>query len=74
MSGGYNEKQMFKNHKVLRDKLQKKVGGGGQLLLNLIVKAIRKFKIFSFAFGMNKGRSNDEDIKNAKLFAEKLLN
>ncbi|MDR0474426.1 MAG: flavodoxin [Treponema sp.] len=70
-SGGYSNKKMKKNHKALRNLLQKK---GFIILDEFGCKGYTAFKIFKFTFRMNKGRPNDEDIKNAEIFADKLLN
>ena len=66
-SGMYSDKQMLKNHKALKDLLQNK----GFLIVNEF--GCKGFYFFGFKFlGLNKKNPNNEDIKNAELFAEKL--
>ena len=69
-SGIYTEKKMAKDHKALRILLQNK----GFLILNEFgCKGFNTNSILKYFGGMNKGRPNDEDVKNAELFAEKLM-
>ena len=66
-SGTYKEKKMQKDHKALRDILQKK---GFEIVNEFSCKGFY-YLGFKF-FGFNKKHPNNEDIKNAELFAEKL--
>jgi flavodoxin len=67
-SGTYNEKKMLGDHKSLRNILQNK----GFVIINEF--GCKGFFYFGLKiFGMNKNSPNDEDIKNAEVFAEKLL-
>jgi flavodoxin len=69
-SGIYSKEKMLKDHEVLRTILQNKgfliVGEFGCLGHNTN-------SFLRFFGGMNKGGPNSEDIKNAELFAEKLM-
>jgi len=71
-SGRYNKKKMLNDHKALRNILQ---GKGFMIIEEFGCKGFSyyNFKLFKKRFEMNKGRPNDEDIKNAEMFAEKLL-
>ena len=67
-SGGSSEKSASKNHKALREILQSK----GFVVIDEF--NCKGFVYFFFKFlGTNKGRPNDEDIKNAEIFADSLL-
>jgi len=74
-SGRHNKKKMFNDHKALRNILQSKgfnvideFGCKGFSYYNFkLIKTKKRFE-------MNKNRPNDEDLKNAEIFAEKLLN
>ena len=66
--GSYNEKRMLNNHKALKNILQKK----GFVIIDEF--SCKGFVYFGLKiFRMNKNSPNDEDIKNAEVFAEKLL-
>jgi flavodoxin len=69
-SGIYSKEKMLKDHDALRTILQNKgfiiVGEFGCLGHNTN-------SFLRFFGGMNKGRPNSEDIKNAELFAERLM-
>jgi len=67
-SGKYNNEQMKKNHETLRNLLQNK---GFNVINEFGCKGFFYFGIK--IFGMNKKSPNDEDIKNAEIFAADLL-
>jgi len=71
-SGRHNKRKMFNDHKALRNILQSK---GFMIIDEFGCKGFSHYnlKLFKKRFEMNKGRPNDEDIKNAEIFAEKLL-
>ena len=72
--GTYNKRRMTNNHRALRNLLQSKK-------LEIIGEfSCKGFSYYHFKllktkkrFEMNKGRPNEDDIKNAEAFAEKLL-
>ena len=66
----YSEKIMLRNHKVLSDLLRTK---GFPVTHEFGCKGFTTRSIFNLIGGKNKGRPNEEDINNAKLFADKLL-
>ena len=69
-SGVYTYKKMFKDHMALRTLLQNK----GLIIVDEFgCKGFNTNSILKYIGGMNKGRPNNEDIKNANIFAEKLL-
>ena len=72
--GTYNQRRLVNNHKALRNILQSK---GFEIIGEFSCKGFSyyNFKLFKTKkrFEMNKGRPNEEDIKNAEIFAEKLL-
>ena len=68
-SGMTGEKKLTKDHSALREKLQSK----GYLIVDEF--QCKGFNINSFLKyfgGINKGRPNEEDLKHAEVFAEKL--
>jgi flavodoxin len=69
-SGVYSIKKMLNDHKTLRKLLENK----GFVIINEFgCKGYNTNSILKYFGGMNKDRPNDEDIKNAEVFAEKLL-
>lgn len=69
-SGIYSAKKMQNDHKTLRNILESK---GFEILGEFGCKGYNTNSILKRFGGMNKGRPNTEDIKNAEAFAEKLL-
>jgi flavodoxin len=69
-SGVYSDKKMLTDHKALRKLLQNK---GFAIVNEFGCKGYNTNSILKYFGGMNKDRPNDEDIKNAETFAEKLL-
>lgn len=68
-SGVTGEKKLAKDHSALREKLQSK----GYLIVDEFqCKGFNTNLFLKYFGGMNKGRPNEEDLKNAKAFAEKL--
>ena len=65
----YTEKKMNSDHKYLRSILQKK---GFVIIGEFSCKGHNTNSFLKYIGGMNKGRPNDEDLKNAEIFAEKL--
>ena len=61
---------MVKDHKALWILLQNK---GFMIVNEFGCKGYNMNSILKYFGGLNKGRPNDEDIKNAELFAEKLM-
>ena len=68
-SGMFKPNKMLKDHKVLRELLQKK---GFTIKNEFSCHGCYEFKIFKWTLKFNKGRPNHEDLNNAELFAEKL--
>jgi flavodoxin len=67
-SGSHSGERMASNHKALRDILKNK----GFVVIDEF--GCKGFVYFLFKFiCMNKNRPNEDDIKNAEIFAEKLL-
>jgi len=65
----YTEKKMSKDHKLLRGILQSK---GFKIVGEFSCKGYNTNSFLKFIGGMNKGRPNNEDLKNAEAFAEAL--
>jgi flavodoxin len=59
-----------KNHKQIREKLQSK---GYEIVDEFNCRGFNTNSFLKFFGGMNKGRPNAEDIKNAEEFAQKIL-
>jgi flavodoxin len=66
----YSVKKMKNDHKTLRNLLENK---GYIIIDEFSCKGFNTNSVLKYFGGMNKNRPNDEDIKNAKAFAEKLL-
>ena len=64
-----NERKAIKDHSKLREKLESK---GYIIVDNFQCKGFNTNSFMKYFGGMNKGRPNSEDIKNAEEFAEKL--
>ena len=64
-----DEKKREKDHSTLRKKLKSK---GYRIIDEFQCKGFNTNSFMRFFGGMNKGRPNDEDIINAKDFAQKL--
>jgi flavodoxin len=62
--------KVAKDHSTLREKLQSK---GYVILDEFACRGFNTNSFMRFLGGMNKGRPNDEDLKNAEEFAQKLL-
>ena len=60
---------MVKTHKLLREKLQSK---GYTIVDEFNCKGFNTFAFLRLFGGMNKGRPNSEDLKNAETFANSL--
>jgi len=69
-SGIYNAKKMLSDHKALRSLLQNK---GFDILSEFGCKGHDTVSFLKYFGGINKGRPNTEDIKDAEAFAGKLL-
>jgi flavodoxin len=69
-SGIYTDKKMIKDHKALRIILQNK---GFTIINEFGCKGFNTNSFLKYFGGMNKGSPNEEDIKNAEIFAEGLL-
>lgn len=65
----YSEKKMLKDHKVLRNILLNK---GFVIIEEFSCKGYNTNSFLKYIGGMNKGRPNEKDLKNAEAFAEKL--
>ena len=69
-SGVFTLKKMLKDHctfrKIVENKGLKKIGEFG-------CKGFTANSVLKYLGGMNKGNPNNEDIKNAELFGEKLM-
>jgi len=63
------KKKVFKDHSVLREKLQSK---GYRIVDEFQCKGLNTNSFLKYFKGMNKGRPNAEDLKNAEGFAKKL--
>ena len=69
-SGIYNEKQMEINHRTLRDILQNK---GFVIVGEFGCPGYNTNSFLKHVGGMNKGRPNANDLKNAAAFAKELV-
>ena len=69
-SGIYSAKKMLSDHKALRSLLQNK---GFKIVSEFGCKGHDTVSFLKFFGGINKGRPNAEDIKNAETFAGKLM-
>jgi flavodoxin len=69
-SGIYTNKKMLKDHKALRTILERK---GFKIIGEFGCKGFNTNSVLKYLGGMNKGRPNDEDIKNAEKFGENLI-
>ena len=69
-SGIFNETKMLKDHEAIRNILLKK---GFTIIGEFGCLGHNTNSFLKFFGGMNKGRPNAEDIKNAEAFAEKLI-
>ena len=69
-SGIYIYRKMLSDHKALRNLLQNK---GFVIAGEFACKGYNTNSFLKYLGGMNKGRPNDKDIKNAEAFAEKLI-
>ena len=69
-SGIYNAKKMLNDHKALRSLLQNK---GFKIVSEFGCKGHDTVSFLKFFGGINQGRPNADDIKDAEAFAEKLL-
>jgi flavodoxin len=68
-SGVTGEKKLAKDHLALREKLQSK----GYLIVDEFqCKGFNTNSFLKYFGGINKGRPNEEDLKHAEAFAEKL--
>ncbi|PKL59438.1 MAG: flavodoxin [Methanomicrobiales archaeon HGW-Methanomicrobiales-4] len=63
------EAKIAKDHSCLREKLQSK---GYDIVGEFSCKGFNTNSFLKFFGGMNKGRPNDEDLKNAEKFASNL--
>jgi len=68
-SGITGEKKRTKDHSALREKLQSK---GYFIVDEFQCKGFNTNSFLKYFGGINKGRPNEEDLKHAKAFAEKL--
>jgi flavodoxin len=68
--GGITEEVILKNHHSLREKLQSK---GYVIVDEFSCKGFNTNSFLKFFGGINKGRPNAEDLKNAERFAENLI-
>ena len=64
-----DEKKRGKDHSTLREKLESK---GYRIVDEFQCKGFNTNSFLRFFGGMNKGRPNDDDLKNAEEFAQKL--
>jgi flavodoxin len=69
-SGVYNEKQMEINHTTLRNILKNK---GFVIIGEFGCRGYNTNSFLKYFGGMNKGRPNEEDLKNAVEFAKKVV-
>jgi flavodoxin len=68
-SGMTGEKKLAKDHLALREKLQSK---GYLIVGEFQCKGFNTNSFLKYFGGINKGRPNEEDLKNAEAFAEEL--
>jgi len=69
-AGITNKIKVEKDHKQLRDKLESK---GFKIVDDFQCKGFNTNSFLKYFGGMNKGRPNTEDLKNAEEFAQNLL-
>ena len=69
-SGIYKYKKMLKDHQDLRTILESK---GFKIIGEFGCKGFNTNSVLKIFGGMNKGNPNNEDIKNAEIFGEKLI-
>ena len=68
-AGVTGEKKLSKDHSTLREKLEAK---GYRIVDEFQCKGFNTNVFLKYFGGMNKGRPNEEDLKHAEAFAEKL--
>ncbi len=68
-AGVTGEKKLSKDHSALREKLEAK---GYSIVDEFQCKGFNTNLFLKYFGGMNKGRPNEEDLKHAEAFAEKL--
>ena len=68
-AGVTGEKKLSKDHSALREKLEAK---GYRIVGEFQCKGFNTNVFLKYFGGMNKGRPNEEDIKHAEEFAQKL--
>ncbi len=68
-AGITGKKKIAKDHSALREKLEAK---GYKIVDEFQCKGFNTNVFLKYFGGMNKGRPNEEDLKNAETFAEKL--
>ena len=66
-----NEAKVAKDHSLLRKKLQSK---GYEIVGEFSCKGFNTNSFMKYFGGMNKGRPNAEDLKNAETFAQNIKN
>jgi flavodoxin len=66
----YSKKKMVSDHKAIKELLENK---GFVVINEFSCKGFNTNSILKYFGGMNKNHPNDEDIKNARIFAEGLL-
>ena len=69
-SGIFTVKKMLNDHRALRNILKNK---GFEIIDEFGCKGYNTNSVLKYFRGMNKGRPNPADIKNAESFAEKIL-
>jgi flavodoxin len=68
--GGMTEEVVIKNHRILKEKLQSK---GYIIVDEFSCKGFNTNSFLKFFGGINKGRPNVEDLKNAERFTDNLI-
>lgn len=68
-AGVTGEKKLAKDHSTLREKLESR---GYRIVDEFQCKGFNTNLFLKYFGGMNKGRPNEEDLKHAEIFAEKL--
>jgi flavodoxin len=68
-TGVTGEKKLAKDHSTLREKLESR---GYRIVDEFQCKGFNTNLFLKYFGGMNKGRPNEEDLKHAEIFAEKL--
>jgi flavodoxin len=63
------ESKITKDHELLREKLQSK---GYSIIGDFSCKGFNTNSFLKYIGGMNKGRPNDQDLKNAETFAQNI--